>query len=488
MRTFNAFFALAALVGCSTGTEDPKQPNIILFLADDQGWTGTSVQMHDGVPNSKSDYYRTPALERLAAQGMRFSNAYSPHPNCSPTRMAIQTGKSPARLGSTDILDVVPGTPSFMKVFHDRFYVNKPLIVHFPITDIPDEEVTIAEFVKSHAPGYATAHFGKWHLKGGGPERHGYDESDGPTTNQEGSHGPPNPKRIDGITERSLAFIETQVQAGSPFLLQMSHYAVHTPVLARPETIEAYAQREGGVHTNGEYGAMTENLDESLAALLAKLDELGIADNTYIFYTSDNGGEIIRNVTNNLPLKKGKTHTWEGGIRVPFIVKGPEIAAGSSSDTPVSGYDLFPTFAELLGIATPLPADQDGGSLAAILRSGGAGSVERISDDFIWYYPHYRNMKEVYPQGAIRSGDYKLVKFYEKGDVHLYDLSRDLREENDLAESMPEKANELLEKLNAYLASVDAKIPAPNPDYDPAKDLGLTGGPLQGAGQRNPQN
>lgn len=172
MGTLRLLGAMAAIalwsIGCS-GLAASERPNIVLFLADDQGWTGTSVQMHESVPDSRSDYYRTPALERLAAAGMRFSNAYSPHTNCSPTRMSIQTGKSPARLGSTDILDVVPGTPTFARGFHDRFYVNKPLNVHFPITDIPDDETTIAEFVRAHAPEYATAHFGKWHLKGGGP-------------------------------------------------------------------------------------------------------------------------------------------------------------------------------------------------------------------------------------------------------------------------------------------------------------------------------
>ena len=460
-----------AMSGCSGGGE--ARPNIVLFLVDDQGWTGTSVQMDDSVPGSKSDYYRTPALERLAAAGMRFSNAYAPHPNCSPTRMSIQTGKSPARLGSTDILDVVPGTPTFIKSFHDRSYVNKPLHVHFPITDIPDEETTIAEFVKAHAPEYATAHFGKWHLKGGGPGRHGYDEHDGPTTNAEGRHGPPNPKRIDGITERTLDFVERTAHAGRPFLLQISHYAVHTPVLARPETVKAYEAREGGVHTHGAYGAMTENLDESLDALAERLDELGLTDNTYVFYTSDNGGEVYQEPTNNIPLQKGKTHTWEGGIRVPLVVTGPGIEAGSSSGVPVNGYDFFATFAELAGIDAPLPADQDGGSLAPLLRSGGVVPVARASDDFVWYYPHYRNMKGVFPQAAIRSGDYKLVKFYEKGDVHLYDLASDLSEERDLAMAMPDRAAELHERLNAYLHSVGAKIPTPNSEYDPAKDLGL---------------
>ena len=482
MGTLRILATMAAIalwaVGCA-GLAASEKPNIVLFLADDQGWTGTSVQMDKSVPGSRSDYYRTPALERLAGAGMRFSNAYSPHPNCSPTRMSIQTGKSPARLGSTDILDVVPGTPTFARGFHDRFYVNKPLNVHFPITDIPDEETTIAEYVKAHAPEYATAHFGKWHLKGGGPGRHGYDMHDGATTNAEGRHGPPNPKRIDGVTERSLAFIDRAVEEGRPFLLQISHYAVHTPIIARPETVAAYEARKGGTHTNSGYGAMTENLDGSLAALLSKLKEQGLEARTYIFYTSDNGGEVFREPTNNLPLRKGKTHTWEGGIRVPLVVSGPGIEAGSASDVPVNGSDFFATFAELLGIKAELPANQDGGSLVPVLTSAGAGSVQRPTEDFVWYYPHYRNMKGVFPQGAIRSGDYKLVKFYETEDIHLYDLSKDIGEQTDLAEAMPERADALHARLTGYLAAVGAKIPTRNQDYDPKLDLGLE--PMQPA-------
>ena len=344
-------------------------------------------------------------------------------------------------------------------------------------TEIPADEVTIDEFIKKNLPDYATGHFWKWHLNGGSPGKHGYDESDGPTTNQEGFQRLPNPKRIYGVTDRSLAFIDKQVAAGKPFLLQVSHYAVHTPVLARKETVDAYKKRTGVVHTSATYGAMTENLDESLAAILEKLDEQGISDNTYVIYTSDNGGENTGGTTNNTPLKLGKTHAWEGGIPVPFIVSGPGIAAGSSSDATVSGYDLFATIAELVGVKATLPSNQDGGSLGPILM-GKADAVERASSDFVWYYPHYRNMKDVFPQAAIRSGNYKLVKFYEKGDLHLHDLSKDIMEATNLATRMPAKEKELHEKLNAYLASVGAKTPTRNPDYDHKTDLGLIGGPI----------
>ena len=243
--------------------------NIVLILSDDQGWTGTSVRMDDRVNNSVSDLYQTPSLERLAAEGMKFSNAYSPAPNCSPTRMSIQTGKTAARLGATDIIDVVADENGVanIQVFHDTMYFNKPMIVPFPISDIPDGETTIAELLKRHDPDYATGHFGKWHMGGGSPERHGYDAHDGLTTNDEGFAPQPDAKRSDEVTDGAVTFIEEQAGAGRPFFVQVSYYAVHTPVRARPETLAKYSdflvQKDFGMfgdqtHTNAAYAAMTE--------------------------------------------------------------------------------------------------------------------------------------------------------------------------------------------------------------------------------------
>jgi len=320
--------------------------------------------------DSRSDFYQTPALERLAAGGMRFSQGYAPHPNCSSTRMSIQTGKSPVRLGTTDILDVVDATSGYGLAFYDRFYLNKPMKVPMPIGALPAEEVTIAEFVKEHRPEYATAHFGKWHMKGGSPSNHGYDEHHGETSNFEVNAGEPDPKLIGKVTDDSLGFIRKQTEAGKPFLLQISHYAVHTPVLAQTKFIEKYEGLEPReIHSNRSYAAMTEDLDGSLDSLLAVLEELGIEENTYVIYTSDNGGEIGSGSmpTVNSPLNKGKTHTWEGGIRVLFIVRGPGIEAGTQSDVPVIGWDFFPTIVEWLGIDTALLKDIDGGSFAGLI-------------------------------------------------------------------------------------------------------------------------
>jgi len=467
-----------------------NSPNIILFLADDQGWTGTSVQMDKNDPRSKSDFYQTPSLERLAEQGMRFSQAYSPHPNCSSTRMSIQTGKSPARLGTTDIYDVNPGTPGFIKIFYDNFYLNKPLIMHLPILGLPEEEITIAEFVKQHKPEYVFGHFGKWHMGPKDPSIHGYDWHDGPTTNTEGNLRTDDPKEIYTVTEQAVRFMHRQTSRDTPFFLQISHYAVHTAIQAKPDTMVSFKNaKPGDRHTNAGYAAMTEDLDDSLRIILKTLDDLDLSENTYIFYTSDNGGEVQggNSPTNNSPLRKGKTHTWEGGIRVPFIVKGPGIVPNTQSDVPVNGSDLFATFADLIGIDAELPDNQDGGSIARLLKNKGNGEVERGVDHFVFYYPHYRNMKDVLPQAAIRYGDYKLRKEYETETLMLFDLSKDLGEQNDLSQSNPELTASMHKRLNTYLADIGAKVPTKNPDYDPKEDKGLKNQFFFG-GSRPPQN
>ena len=472
MRQKLAPLFLATVVSSPAVSESP---NIVLLLADDLGWTGTSVQMDERVPDSKSDLYRTHNLERLASQGMRFSNAYSPAPNCSPTRMSIQTGKTAARLGATDIIDVVPdetGRAAF-QFFYDDFYRNKPMHVPLPVSDLADEELTIAEFLKQQDSRYVAGHIGKWHMGGGSPERHGYDEHDGLTTNAPGRQGMPDPKRTGEITERSLAFLDRHGASERPFLLQISYYAVHMPVLAKPETVSRYHGYSSVTHSNSTYGAMTDELDQSVGKILDRIDALGIAGDTYVIFTSDNGGESDRPVTSNVPLSMGKTHVWEGGIRVPLIVRGPGIAAGSQSHVPAIGYDLLPTIADWLGAGDRLPDHLDGGSLAGVLANGGAGEVDRRTEPLIWYYGAYRNMKHVTPQAAIRLDHHKLIRELESGREILYDLDLDLSETTDLSRFRPEVARRLSRLLDDYLASVDLELPTPNPEYDPTKDSGL---------------
>ena len=285
--------------------------------------------------------------------------------------MSIQTGKTAARLGATDIIDVVPDEQgrAGIQIFYDNMYVNKPLIVPLPISDLPDEEVTI---------------------------------------NDPGREGPPNPKRTPEVTEQGIAFIEEQAAAGRPYFVQFSFYAVHTPVLAMPETIDRFRQYDSQRHTNTAYAAMTAELDDAVGRVLDKLDELGLNEDTYVIFTSDNGGEIFGGVTNNIPLAKGKTHVWEGGIRVPLFIRGPGIAPGTESHVPAIGYDFFPTIADWIGATEPLPENQDGGSLADVLRNGGTGPVARGTDALVWYYGAYRNNKHVAPQTATRRDNYKL--------------------------------------------------------------------------------
>ena len=468
------------VVALATPLLAAELPNIVLILADDQGWTGTSVPMDQSVRGSASDLYRTPNLERLAAQGMRFSNGYAPAPNCSPTRMSIQTGKTAPRLGATDIIDVVPrGGDAFGGMFYNRFYVNKPLNVHLPISDLPDEELTIAELLKEHNSDYRTAHFGKWHMGGGSPDRHGYDEHSGPTTNAPGRSGEPDPKRTGEVTRQAVEFIQKQAKQ-RPFFVQISYYAVHTPILAKRATIDEYSPVSSRQHMNARYAAMTDELDQGVGAILDQIEASGIRDSTYVIYTSDNGGEISGGVvTNNVPLAKGKTSVWEGGVRVPLLICGPGIEANSQCDIPAIGYDFLPTIAAWVGATDKLPDNLDGGSLVDVLENGGKGEVARATESLIWYYGAYRNNKHVAPQAAIRRGSHKLIWEFESDQTSLFDLGLDISETTDLSRFRPEVAKAMHNELQEYFESVAVKLPAVNPNYDPTKD------PALGSNSRN---
>lgn len=459
------------------------RPNFVFILSDDQDWTGLSVQMHDSVPNSKSDFYRTPNLERFAAQGMRFSNAYAPSPVCSPTRYSLLTGKSPAQLHWTKAAPVMTAS--------DGHRLLPPRLAQ----NIDGDEVTVAEMLKQ--AGYATAHYGKWHLRGRGPDRHGFDEHDGNTGNEDAApFKDPNPVDIFGITERACAFMEKHSKAGTPFYVQLSHHALHYPENARRKTLEACRAREPGrMHWNVERAAITEDLDAGVGLLLAGIDTLGIAENTYVIYMSDNGGGGKR----ARPIRGGKGSLWEGGIRVPLIIRGPGVRPGTFCHVPVVGYDLFPTLRELAGVDTPLPSGVEGGSWVPLLHAGDKGSprpagagygessplpcpaeagrrrmpekglpeVVRPREGLVWHFPHYQARET--PHSAIRAGNHKLIRFYETGETRLFDLSRDVGEQNDLSRQMPEKAAELIRRLDEYLGSVNAQLPTANPDYDPSK-------------------
>jgi arylsulfatase A-like enzyme len=410
--------------------------------------------MDPGIPGSMSDFYETPSLEGLAAQGTRFSAGYSAGPNCAPSRASIETGRSPAQLRLTDN----PGS-------------------------FPPEVMTIAEIIKAEAPDYVTGHFGKWPLGAGGPGAHGYDQHDNGTFHPAARDPNTNPKDIFGISDRAEAFIEAQVAAGRSFYLVISHHAVHTPAEALPGTIDYYAQKPPGVkHSHVEYAAMTDDLDFGLDRIIGKLEDLGIEDRTYLVYTSDNGATGQPGyLSSNAPLKRGKTTLWEGGIRVPFVFVGPGIVPGRvESEVPAIGWDLLPTILDWIGIADAVPNGLEGRSLRRLLEGSEpalnvCGSSSDTRHQLAWHFPHWRTDRQIEPHSAIRwddcQGSYKAVHFYkthwETQRLQLYDLLNDPGETNDIAALEPELAEELENHLFDYLGEVGAPCPNDDPEVGP---------------------
>lgn len=345
-----------------------SRPNIILMLADDQGWNGTSVAMHPDVSGSRSDVIQTPNLAKLAVQGMRFSAAYAPAPVCSPTRISLQTGRSPAALHWTKAAPPEAGHK-----------LTEPTNVKA----IADGEVTIGELLRT--AGYATAHYGKWHINGGGPAKHGYDESDGNTGNDEAfKYTDPNPVNIFGMVKRAAAFMEKSKKSGKPFYIQLSWNALHAAGNANKATLAKYQKLNLGNEKRTHVAAITEDLDTGVGALLKAIDDLDLSGATYVIYTSDNGaGGGGRGA-----LHGGKGDVYEGGIRVPFIVRGPGVKANSWCHTRIVGYDFLPTFCEWAGMpAAKLPKAVEGGSLVKVIAEG-HGEVKRPRDGLVFHFPH----------------------------------------------------------------------------------------------------
>ncbi|MEO6754096.1 MAG: sulfatase-like hydrolase/transferase, partial [Chthoniobacteraceae bacterium] len=328
--------------------------------------------------------------------------------------------------------------------------------------------------------GYATAHFGKWHLYGGGPEKHGFDESDGETDNKD--HGPnagevdkkaetcEDPKLMFSITKRSIDFMERQAKAGKPFYLQLSHYATHAKYQARAATLAKYEknpvfdkiENKREKHNAQIGAAMAEDLDTTIGAVLAKLDELGIVQNTYVIFTADNGYHSWNESYE--PLRGAKWWLWENGVRVPLIVRGPGIAAAARSTVNVVGYDFLPTFADLAGASGHLAKEVDGTSFKPVLLG------QPVTDNYVnrgiyFHYPHYRVSP---PCSAIVMGDMKLLHFYEWPDDHFsYNLKTDLGEKTNIAKSNPEQAFKMYDQMMERIKSVGGYFPKPNPKADP---------------------
>ena len=471
---------LCAIAALSSFARATNHPNVIVILVDDMGWMDLSCQ--------GSDYYRTPSIDRLATEGMRFTNGYAACAVCSPTRAALQTGRYPHRIGVTDWIRSRfqrgrIGTPAKNPTEYVGGRNRKFLCPPNPFW-MEHEEISIAEVLKDR--GYQSGYIGKWHLGDPAwfPPGQGYDENKGgcdygqpPSyfdpynqpkgrheTLRQGIHNLPGRKKGEYLTHREAdeaeALIRGWHEKKKPFFLMVGHYAVHTPIQALAEVAAKY-QREKKPN-NAKYAAMVESIDDSTRQILAALKELEIDRNTLIIFTSDNGG-LDRNgsPTENAPLRSGKGYAYEGGIRVPFLVRWPGvIPAGRVSDEPVCSIDILPTVVEAAGAKAPSDRAIDGLSLMPHLKSGGTAKLLR--DDLLWHFPHYRHAPG--PYSIIRKGNHKLIKFW-GGPFELYDLKEDLGEARNLAATMPKRVSELDTLLLKRLKETGARLPRENPDY-----------------------
>ena len=462
-----SFLALPGCAAALLGAAQPARPplNVVFILADDLGACDLGVY--------GADLHETPNLDRLARSSVRFTSAYAAAPVCTPTRASIQTGKYPARLHMTIWHEAAAKPPQ-----------NRRSIPPVVEGDLPHREVTIAE--RLHELGYLTAHVGKWHLGEASyfPETQGFDINIGgahwgaPQTfffPYRGSKlfggepryvphlewGEPGEYLTDRFTTEALKIVSRAKDR--PFYLNLCYHTVHTPIEAKEEIVKRYQAkiRPGLNHRNATFAAMVHSLDENVGRLLDGLEKAGVADRTLVVFTSDNGGYIGRfggeTVTNNFPLRSGKGSLYEGGIRVPLIVRWPGVTpAGALCGEPVISNDFHTTITEAAGFGPQ--RGTDGVSLVPLLRSP---SARLPRQDLFFHYPHYYETTS--PVSAVRSRAWKLLEYLEDGRLELYNLERDPREERNLAQEMPERARELLDKLRRWRASVDAQMPVSNP-------------------------
>ena len=446
-----------------------SKPNLLLIVADDLGWSDLGCY--------GADLHETPNLDRFAEQGVRFTQAYSASPVCTPTRASILTGKHPARLRMTIWHEAAANPPQ-----------DKPLIPPVAVGNLPLEETTLAEALRE--AGYRTAHFGKWHLGAAThyPENQGFDLNVGGTLwgapptffypyrglfgsikepryvpRLEG--GKPGEYLTDRLTDEALKFIEKENDA--PFFVNLCYHSVHTPIEAKEETVEYFRKKLKPEfhHRNPIYAAMVASLDENVGRLLDRLDQKGLAEDTVTVFISDNGGYIndYREqgpVTSNYPLRSGKGSLYEGGVRVPMAVRWPGVAApGAERSELVVSTDLHSTLLNAAGVKA-VEGEQfspDGMDLKPLLGNP-ADAIWR--NDLYFHYPHY--YPTTTPVSSIRSGDWKLLEYFETGAIELYNLEEDLGESKDLSGDYPEKAAELEEHLNEWRGSVNAQLPAPS--------------------------
>ena len=436
--------------------EAAERPNIIFILADDLGYTDLGCY--------GSDYYQTPNIDRLAAEGVRFTDGYTCGPNCQPTRAALMSGQYGPRTGVYTVGSI------------ERFnWRSRPLRPVDNVTALPLETITIAQTLRN--AGYATGMFGKWHLGNNArhhPSQGGFDEAistagkhfefdtDPPVEYDEGTY------LADFLTERAVDFIRRN--RSRPFFLYLPHFGVHSPHDAKPELIESFRSKPpAGGHRSPVYAAMIASIDESVGRIVQSLDELGLAENTLVIFSSDNGGVggyqsaglTTNGITDNAPLKGGKGMLYEGGIRVPYIFRWKgTIPPGRTDATPIISVDLYPSLVELAKTKPPNNYPLDGVSYASLL-TGSATSLDR--DAIYWHFPGYlgagRRQWRTTPAGAVRSGHWKLVEFFEDHRQELYNLTDDVGERHNLAQREPAKTKELHDKLVAWRTTIGAPMP-----------------------------
>ncbi len=459
---------LLLLLTMSAAPARSAPPHIVLIVGDDLGWTDLAC--------FGSGYYRTPHLDRLARDGMRFTSTYTCGPNCAPTRACLMSGQYSPRHGIHTVGSGARGPAKIRR------------LVPAPNRTVLDAKiVTLAETLR--AGGYATAHFGKWHLgfpPMAGPRQQGFDINLGgnrtgsprggyfaPYRNPQLTDGPKGEHLTDRLSTEAANVIRQHVRQSpaKPFFLYLAFYAVHTPIQAKPKLAAEYGQRSAaGQHKNPKYAAMVETMDTGVGRVLAALEEMKVAERTLVIFTSDNGGlggyrsvdkQLPNGITDNAPLKGGKGMLYEGGIRVPMIVRWPgHTKPGSTCPIPVITVDFFPTLAEIAGTSMPTDQARDGVSLRKIFE--GETLPER---SLFWHFPSYlqaygrRRAWRTTPAGAVRQGDWKLIEFFEDGRRELYHTGKDIGEKHNLLESEPEVAR----RLHALLADWRTRVQAPMP-------------------------
>lgn len=452
MRALLATLALAAGFFFSPGTSTAARPNVIIILADDLGWADLGCY--------GNTFNETPQLDRLAAQGLRFTQFYA-GPVCSPTRANLQSGQDQARYGITQH---IPG--------HRRPYAR--LIDPVVPLQLPLETRTFAETLAT--AGYRTGYFGKWHLGGDGhsPTDQGWQTALETKGNTQTLPDGTTRRTAEFLTEKAVAFIENNQDR--PFLLQISHNAVHISLSTTPQLLAKYRTKPAmpGYPSRPEYAGLIEELDQSVGTITATLDRLGLAQKTLLFFISDNGGlEHEQNgtvVTSNHPLRSEKGTLYEGGIRVPAIARWTStIPANAQSTAPATTQDIYPTLLSLSGISAPPGLLLDGVSLADHLRDP---TTPLPRDTLFWHLPHYHHST---PASAIRQGDWKLIEFFEDDHTELYHLAEDIAESTDLSSREPERSAALRSALHTWREKVGAQLPVQNPAHDPARADELVG-------------